>query len=110
MLTLPTGWRLQREDGGFVWISPTGHRYPIEPAQVGTILTAISNGRYISTPDEPPADEPDPEPEPGPDLDLDLDDFDLHEVDLLDVDQFDVDEFDPDELADADAEAEPTYA
>ena len=55
MCTLPTGWRLLREDGAFVWISPTGHRYPIEPAQVGTVLRAISNGTYECTPEEPAA-------------------------------------------------------
>ncbi|HSF26867.1 MAG TPA: DUF222 domain-containing protein, partial [Actinomycetes bacterium] len=62
MCTLATGWRLARDDGGFVWISPTGHRYPIEPAQVGTVLAAIANGTYQVTPDEPPA-------EPGPTVD-----------------------------------------
>ena len=57
-----------------MWISPTGHRYPIEPAQVGTILTAISSGTYRSTPEEPPrADE----------IDLDALDFDELDVDEL---------------------------
>jgi hypothetical protein len=52
---LPSGWTLRREHGEFVWISPTGHRYPIEPAEVGTVLRAIYNGTYVSILDEPSA-------------------------------------------------------
>ncbi|HSF26144.1 MAG TPA: DUF222 domain-containing protein [Actinomycetes bacterium] len=58
MKTLSTGWTLHRDGGEFVWTSPTGHCYPIEPAQVGTILGAIYRGTYRSELDEPPDDQP----------------------------------------------------
>jgi hypothetical protein len=86
MCTLPTGWRLRREGGEFVWISPTGHRYPIEPAQVGTILNAIHTGAYRSTTEEPP------------------------DADGLDLNELDCDDFDVDELLDDQVQPEPVGA
>jgi hypothetical protein len=51
------GWRLiQPEPGRFVWTSPTGHTYEIDPEIIGPLLAD----------DEPPKPEPPPEVAPDP--------------------------------------------
>jgi Domain of unknown function (DUF222) len=51
------GWRLsQPEPGRFIWTSPTGHTYEVDPEIIGPLLAS----------DEPPHPEPPPEVDPDP--------------------------------------------
>jgi hypothetical protein len=53
------GWRLdQPEPGRFIWTSPTGHTYEVDPEIIGPLLA----GDQPPDPDPPPEADPDPPP------------------------------------------------
>jgi Domain of unknown function (DUF222) len=53
------GWRLdQPEPGRFVWTSPTGHTYEVDPEIIGPLIATDEP----PDPDPPPVNDPDPPP------------------------------------------------
>ncbi|HSF26397.1 MAG TPA: hypothetical protein VLC50_02655, partial [Actinomycetes bacterium] len=64
------GWTLTKINGTWTWISPTGHRYALDPVTVGTVITDITrHDAAFDLTDEQPPDPTDLEPTGIADLD-----------------------------------------